>query len=179
MNISSRQLKAFVLTGAPSEFFPRRGAAVHHAIGMSVLVRELEGQLGFRLFDRTTRKVALTEFGHDGTADAAHHPHLARSSRCRRFAPASGDAVADLHRLRAAARSGATTAFIATTAAALAGRAAGSNPIREARACGARPDRLKNSPADSDLAGQSHGVDARRSPCAAFPSAQRRAPRSR
>ncbi|HYS77135.1 MAG TPA: LysR substrate-binding domain-containing protein, partial [Burkholderiales bacterium] len=29
----------------------------------SVLVRELEGQLGFRLFDRTTRKVALTEFG--------------------------------------------------------------------------------------------------------------------
>jgi len=30
---------------------------------MSVLVRELEGQLGFRLFDRTTRKVALTEFG--------------------------------------------------------------------------------------------------------------------
>src|SRR5882672_459323 len=31
--------------------------------GMSVLMRELEGQLGFRLFDRTTRKVTLTEFG--------------------------------------------------------------------------------------------------------------------
>lgn len=31
--------------------------------GMSVLVRALEGQLGFRLFDRTTRKVTLTEFG--------------------------------------------------------------------------------------------------------------------
>ncbi len=30
---------------------------------MSVLVRELEAQLGFRLFDRTTRKVTLTEFG--------------------------------------------------------------------------------------------------------------------
>jgi DNA-binding transcriptional LysR family regulator len=30
---------------------------------MSVLVRELETQLGVRLFDRTTRKVSLTEFG--------------------------------------------------------------------------------------------------------------------
>ena len=30
---------------------------------MSVLVRELESQLGFRLFERTTRKVKLTEFG--------------------------------------------------------------------------------------------------------------------
>jgi DNA-binding transcriptional LysR family regulator len=30
---------------------------------MSVLVRELEAQLGFRLFERTTRKVTLTEFG--------------------------------------------------------------------------------------------------------------------
>ena len=27
------------------------------------MVRELESQLGFRLFDRTTRKVKLTEFG--------------------------------------------------------------------------------------------------------------------
>ncbi len=30
---------------------------------MSLLVRELETQLGVRLFERTTRKVALTEFG--------------------------------------------------------------------------------------------------------------------
>jgi DNA-binding transcriptional LysR family regulator len=30
---------------------------------MSVLVRELEAQLGFRLFERTTRKVTLTKFG--------------------------------------------------------------------------------------------------------------------
>jgi len=31
--------------------------------GMSILVRELESQLGFPLFERTTRKVRLTESG--------------------------------------------------------------------------------------------------------------------
>ena len=31
--------------------------------GMSVLVRGLEEQLGFRLFDRTTRRVTLTQSG--------------------------------------------------------------------------------------------------------------------
>jgi DNA-binding transcriptional LysR family regulator len=33
--------------------------------GLSVLIRELETQLGFRLFDRTTRQVALTPSGAD------------------------------------------------------------------------------------------------------------------
>jgi DNA-binding transcriptional LysR family regulator len=63
MNITSRQLKAFLLT-ARYQSFSR--AADHLFItqsGMSVLVRELEEQLGFRLFQRTTRKVTLTEFG--------------------------------------------------------------------------------------------------------------------
>jgi DNA-binding transcriptional LysR family regulator len=31
--------------------------------GISLMVRELESQLGFRLFERTTRKVKLTLFG--------------------------------------------------------------------------------------------------------------------
>jgi DNA-binding transcriptional LysR family regulator len=33
--------------------------------GLSVLIRELENQLGFRLFDRTTRHVGLTGYGND------------------------------------------------------------------------------------------------------------------
>src|SRR5438105_1677417 len=31
--------------------------------GLSILMRELENQLGFRLFDRNTRQVVLTEHG--------------------------------------------------------------------------------------------------------------------
>src|SRR5918992_4800693 len=63
MNISSRQLKAFLLT-ARHQSFSRAAEQLHITqSGMSMLVRELEDQLGFRLFDRTTRRVTLTEFG--------------------------------------------------------------------------------------------------------------------
>ena len=63
MNITSRQLRAFLLI-ARHESFSR--AAEQMSItqsGISIIVRELESQLGFRLFERTTRKVKLTEFG--------------------------------------------------------------------------------------------------------------------
>jgi len=63
MNISSRQLKAFVLTAQHHSFSRAAEQLFMTQSGMSVLMRELEGQLGFRLFDRTTRKVTLTEFG--------------------------------------------------------------------------------------------------------------------
>src|SRR6266571_918785 len=63
MNISSRQLKAFVLTARHQSFSRAAEQLFITQSGMSVLMRELEGQLGFRLFDRTTRKVTLTEFG--------------------------------------------------------------------------------------------------------------------
>jgi DNA-binding transcriptional LysR family regulator len=63
MNISSRQLKAFVLTARHQSFSRAAEQLFITQSGMSVLVRELEAQLGFRLFDRTTRKVTLTEFG--------------------------------------------------------------------------------------------------------------------
>src|SRR6266567_1863110 len=63
MNISSRQLKAFVLTARHQSFSRAAEKLFMTQSGMSVLMRELEGQLGFRLFDRTTRKVALTESG--------------------------------------------------------------------------------------------------------------------
>jgi len=63
MNITSRQLKAFVLTARHQSFSRAAEQLFITQSGMSVLVRELETQLGVRLFERTTRKVALTAFG--------------------------------------------------------------------------------------------------------------------
>jgi DNA-binding transcriptional LysR family regulator len=63
MNITSRQLHAFVLTARYQSFSRAAEQLYITQSGMSVLVRELESQLGFRLFERTTRKVTLTEFG--------------------------------------------------------------------------------------------------------------------
>lgn len=63
MNITSRQLKAFLLTARYQSFSRAADQLFITQSGMSVLVRELEEQLGFRLFERTTRKVMLTEFG--------------------------------------------------------------------------------------------------------------------
>src|SRR5689334_1278682 len=63
MNITSRQLKAFLLTARFQSFSRAADQLFITQSGMSVLVRELEAQLGFRLFERTTRKVTLTKFG--------------------------------------------------------------------------------------------------------------------
>ncbi len=63
MNITSRQLKAFLLTARHQSFSRAAEQLYITQSGMSVLIRELEDQLGFRLFDRTTRRVKLTEFG--------------------------------------------------------------------------------------------------------------------
>src|SRR3989454_9418726 len=63
MNITSRQLKAFLLTAQHQSFSRAAEQLFITQSGMSVLVRELEARLGFRLFDRTTRRVTLTEFG--------------------------------------------------------------------------------------------------------------------
>src|SRR5256884_1780793 len=47
-----------------SDLFSRAaGALFITPSGLSVLIRELETQLGFRLFDRTTRHVAPTAYG--------------------------------------------------------------------------------------------------------------------
>ncbi|NLY65525.1 MAG: LysR family transcriptional regulator [Alcaligenaceae bacterium] len=63
MNINTRQLHAFILVCEHRSFTK---AAEHMYItqsGLSALVRELETQLDFRLFERTTRSVMLTEAG--------------------------------------------------------------------------------------------------------------------
>jgi DNA-binding transcriptional LysR family regulator len=63
MNVSSRQLHAFLeITRLQS--FAKAAEQVHLSpSGMSMLVKELEGQIGARLFDRTTRSVTLTDAG--------------------------------------------------------------------------------------------------------------------
>src|SRR3970282_1739450 len=63
MNITARQCKAFLLTARHQSFSRAAEQLFITQSGMSVLIRELEDQLGFRLFDRTTRRVKLTEFG--------------------------------------------------------------------------------------------------------------------
>ncbi|HEX2197496.1 MAG TPA: LysR family transcriptional regulator [Burkholderiales bacterium] len=56
-------MKAFLLTARHQSFSRAAEQLYITQSGMSVLIRELEEQLGFRLFDRTTRRVTLTEFG--------------------------------------------------------------------------------------------------------------------
>jgi len=63
INFSSRQLRAFLLVAQHRSFTRAADALFITPSGLSVLIRELEAQLGFRLFDRTTRHVAPTTQG--------------------------------------------------------------------------------------------------------------------
>ncbi len=63
MNLSFRQLHAFV-TVARLGSFTRAAEELHLTqAGLSLMIKEMEGQLGYRLFDRTTRSVWLTSAG--------------------------------------------------------------------------------------------------------------------
>ncbi len=63
MNVSTRQLQAF-LAVARLHSITRAAEHIHISqAGLSLLLREMESQLGVRLFDRTTRSVSLTEGG--------------------------------------------------------------------------------------------------------------------
>ncbi|HEY7818741.1 MAG TPA: LysR family transcriptional regulator [Vicinamibacteria bacterium] len=65
MNISLRQLEAF-LAVAQLSGFTRAAERLHLTqSAVSLLVRELESQLSVRLFDRTTRAVSLTAAGRE------------------------------------------------------------------------------------------------------------------
>ena len=63
MDFTSRQLRAFLLVARHRSFTRAAEALFITPSGLSLLIRELETQLGFRLFDRTTRQVALTTHG--------------------------------------------------------------------------------------------------------------------
>lgn len=63
MNFSFRQLKAFAAVAQLSSFTKAAEQLHITQAGLSAMVRELEAQTGCRLFERTTRTVALTAAG--------------------------------------------------------------------------------------------------------------------
>ena len=63
IDFTSRQLRAFLLVARHRNFTRAAEGLFMTTSGLSLLIRELESQLGFRLFDRTTRHVALTAQG--------------------------------------------------------------------------------------------------------------------
>ncbi len=65
MEFTSRQLRAFHFVAQHQSFARAAEKLFMTPSGVSVLIRELERQLGFRLFDRTTRHVELTAYGSD------------------------------------------------------------------------------------------------------------------
>ena len=65
MEVSTRQLRAFRLAAQHHSFARAAEALFITPSGLSVLIKELESRVGFRLFDRTTRHVELTPNGRD------------------------------------------------------------------------------------------------------------------
>lgn len=65
MEFTSRQLRAFHLVAQHRNFARAAETLFITPSGVSVLIREFERQLGFRVFDRTTRQVSLTAQGRD------------------------------------------------------------------------------------------------------------------
>ena len=63
MNLSTRQLRAFLHVARAGNFTRAAERAHMTQAGLSILVREVERQLGAQLFERTTRAVLLTEAG--------------------------------------------------------------------------------------------------------------------
>jgi len=63
MEVTTRQLRAFRLVAQHRNFTRAAEALFITPSGLSVLIRELESRVGFRLFDRTTRHVELTPYG--------------------------------------------------------------------------------------------------------------------
>jgi LysR family carnitine catabolism transcriptional activator len=65
MEVSTRQLRAFRLAAQHHNFTRAAEALFITPSGLSVLIKELESRVGFRLFDRTTRHVELTPHGRE------------------------------------------------------------------------------------------------------------------
>jgi len=65
MDFTSRQLRAFLLVAQHRSFTRAAELMFITPSGLSALIREFENELGVRLFNRTTRHVALTRSGAD------------------------------------------------------------------------------------------------------------------
>ncbi|ABR90979.1 transcriptional regulator, LysR family [Janthinobacterium sp. Marseille] len=65
MNITLRQLRAFVTVAETGKFTLAAELLGVSQSSLSLLVRDLENLLGLRLFDRHTRRLELTDAGHD------------------------------------------------------------------------------------------------------------------
>lgn len=65
MEVSTRQLRAFRLVAQHRNFTRAAEALFITPSGLSVLIKELENRVGFRLFERTTRYVELTSNGRE------------------------------------------------------------------------------------------------------------------
>ncbi len=63
MNVSFRQLRAFTTIGRLGSFVDAARALNVTPAALSILIRALEDMLGFKVFDRTTRRVALSDAG--------------------------------------------------------------------------------------------------------------------
>lgn len=64
MNFSFRQMRAFLAVARLASFTKAAEQLHISQAGLSAMVRDLETQLGCRLFERTTRAVRLTPAGH-------------------------------------------------------------------------------------------------------------------
>ena len=100
MNITLRQLRAFVAVAEAGQFTQAARNLHVTQSALSMLIRELESQTGLRLFDRHTRKVVLSEPGQEllGTArrvlaeveEAVRHSKELTSHQRGRVSIASG-----------------------------------------------------------------------------------------
>jgi len=93
IDFTSRQLRAFLLVAQHRSFTRAAGALFITPSGLSVLIRELENQLGGRLFDRTTRQVLLTKAGTQLLSAVERNLHALQDALSGVGRPAKTDAA--------------------------------------------------------------------------------------
>ena len=96
IDLTTRQLRAFQLVAQHRNFARAAEALYITPSGLSLLVRKLETQVGFRLFDRTTRHVVLTPRGDEllAVARASLHALDATVARLGKSARAAETTIA-------------------------------------------------------------------------------------